>query len=123
MSFLSAGELAQLRADALATLADDTCTILTPTTSANAIGERTITWGTAGTAVACRLRPSGRAPTGIPVGGQENTVAPWVVTLPHGTAVNPGDRLVIDSVTYEVLQTWDEETWKTASRVDVMRVE
>jgi len=123
MSYLSTGELAQLRADALATLADETCTILTPTNSANAIGEPVITWGTAGTGVACRLRPSGRAPNATPVGGQENTVAPWTVTLPQGTAVNPGDRLVIDSVTYEVAQTWDEETWKTASRVDVLRIE
>lgn len=123
MSFLSAGELAQLRADALKTLADETCTILTATTAANAIGERVVTYGTVATGVACRLRPSGRAPNSQAVAGQENTVAPWTVTLPHGTAVSAGDRLVIDSVTYEVTQSWDEETWKTASRVDVMRIE
>ena len=123
MSFLSTLDMAQMRADALDTLADDTCTILRSTVSVNAIGEQVLTWGTAGTAVPCRLRPSGRAPDTRPVGGQEETIAPWAVTLPHGTAVNPGDRLVIDTVTYEVTQSWDEETWKTASRVEAMRIE
>ncbi len=122
VSWLSAGELAQMRADATATL-DATCTILTPTSSLNAINEAVIAWSTAGTAVPCRLRPSGRAPNSQAVAGQENTVAPWTVTLPYGTVVNPGRRLVIGAATYEVIQSWDEETWKTASRIDVLRIE
>ena len=129
-SFLSTGELAQLRADALATLADATCTILTPTAMVDSIGESVIAWGTVATSVACRLRPSGQGASlrvqysGIfPTPGQSYTVAPWTVTLPHGQAVSPGDRLVIATVTYEVIQNWASESWQTATRVDVKRLE
>lgn len=123
MSFLSAGELAQMRADQDRMMLDETCTILQATSSANAIGERVITWGTAGTNVPCRLAKPPTFAFSRSAAGQPVTQAPWTVTLPYGTAVNAGDRIVIDSVTYEVTQSWDEETHKTASRVDVMRLE
>ncbi len=122
MTWLDASELAQLRADQLAAM-DATCTILTQANSANAIYEQVAAYATAGTGVPCRLRPSGRAPNSQTVAGQENTIAPWTVTLPYGTVVNPGSRLVIGAVTYEVIQSWDEETWSTANRVDVVRME
>jgi hypothetical protein len=123
-SFVSAGELAQLRADADRTLLDATCTLLTPTASANSIGEVALTWGTLGASVPCRLRPAGRAPALALLGGQPQMVADWTLTLPHGTTtVQPGDRAVVDSVTYEVVQSWNEETWRTATRVDVKRIE
>jgi hypothetical protein len=123
MSFLSTGELTQLRADADKTLLDETCTILTQTASANAIGEKIVAWSTAGTSVPCRLRPTNMPPYPQSVAGQTNTIAQWFVTLPHGSAVAPGSRLVIDSATYEVVQSWDEGTWKTATRVNVTRIE
>lgn len=122
-SFLSTNELAQMRRDQDRTLLDETCTILTATSAANAIGERVLTWGTAGTAVPCRLMPSPMIPFARNVAGQVSTLASWFLTLPHGTVVNAGDRVVIDSVTYEVVQSWDEETFKTASRIAVNRIE
>lgn len=122
-SFLSANELAQMRRDQDRTLLHETCTLLTAASSTNAIGERTLTWGTAGTAVPCRLMPTPMLPWARGVAGQVATQAYWSLTLPHGTAISPGDRVVIDAVTYEVSQSWDEETFKTASRVSVFRVE
>ena len=129
-SFLSTGELAQLRADALATLADATCTILTPTATVDSIGEPIIAWGTVATGVACRLRPSGQGASlrvqygGIfPTPGQSYTVAPWTVTLPYGQAVSPGDRIVVAAVVYEVIQSWSSESWATSTRVDVKCLE
>jgi hypothetical protein len=123
-SFVSAGELAQMRADADRTLLDATCTLLTPTAGTNSIGEVALTWGTLGASVPCRLRTAGNQPAMQIIGGQPQTVAGWTLTLPHGTTtVQPGDRAVVDSVVYEVVQTWDEETWRTATRVDVKRIE
>jgi hypothetical protein len=123
-SFLSAGELAQLRADADRTLLDATCTLLTPVAGTNSIGEVALSWGTLGAAVPCRLRPAGNPPALALLGGQPQTVAGWQLTLPHGTTtVQPGDRAVVAGVTYEVMQTWDEETWRTATRVEVKRIE
>jgi hypothetical protein len=107
-SFLSTGELAQMRADQLHTLADETCTLLTPTYTANAIGEQTVTWGTMATGVACRLRSLSGA------GWDPLTNRPvvnWSVTLPQGTVVDIGDRVVIDSVEYEVTKAETGETW------------
>lgn len=122
-SFLSAGELAQLRADADRTLLDATCTLQTRTASVNVIGEPVVAWTTLGSAVPCRLRPTVMTSPQI-VAGQQVNVALWQLTLPFGTTtVQPGDRAVIAGVTYEVTQTWDEETWRTATRVNVMRVE
>jgi hypothetical protein len=123
-SFISAGELAQLRADADRTLFDATCTLLTPTAGTNSIGEVALTWGTLGAGVPCRLRPDGQQPAMSIVGGQPQTVAGWKLTLPHGTVtVQPGDRAVVSGVTYEIKQVWAAESWRTATRVDVVRIE
>ena len=129
-SFLSSGELAQMRADALATLADATCTILTPTATVDSIGEPIIAWGTVATGVVCRLRPAGqvaalRTQYGgfFATPGQTSPVSSWMVTLPHGTAVSSGDRLVIAALTYEVIDAAKAETWVTANRVQVKRLE
>lgn len=122
--FLSPGELAQMRADAERTLLDETCTLLTCTSATNAIGEVVAGWSTIGTAVPCRLRPTALTVGVDQVGGQAAAVARWQLTLPAGTTtLTPGDRAVVGGVTYEVTQTWDEETWRTATRVGVMRIE
>ena len=122
-ALLGTVELAQMRADQLATMADETCTVLTPSGGTNAIGEWVVTWGTAGTAVPCRLRSIGMPPYMVYVGGQANTLALWSVTMPYGTVVNPGDRIVVDTKTYEVVQTYEESTWSTATRADVKQIE
>jgi hypothetical protein len=123
-SFISAAELTQMRADAARTLLDATCTLLTPTANVNGIGETTLTWGTVGVAVPCRLRPAGLQAQMVQLGGQPQTSADWQLTLPFGTVtVAPGDRVVIDSATYEVKQSIEEETWRTAVRVNLTRIE
>ena len=123
-SFISAAELAQMRSDASRTLLDATCTLLTPTAGVNGIGEATLTWGTVGVSVPCRLRPAGLQARLVELGGQPQTSADWQLTLPFGTVtVAPGDRVVISGATFEVKQSIEEETWRTAVRVNLTRIE
>jgi len=119
---LSSAELTQMRADLTATL-DATCVILVSSSSLDALGESVLAWSTAGTAVPCRLRQTSNVANLLLDAGQITTVANWTVTLPFGTVVAPGARIVIDDTTYEVKQSWDEETWELAARVDVSRIE
>lgn len=119
---LSALDLAQMRADLTATL-DATCAILVPSSSLDDLGESVLAWSTAGTAVPCRLRQTSNVVNLLLEAGQITTVANWTVTLPFGASVAPGARIVIDDTTYEVKQSWDEETWRLASRADVVRIE
>ena len=120
--FLSPDELMSMRVEADRTLLDQTCTLLSRTETTNAVGETTVTWGTIGADVPCRLRPKGSSSL-IAQALQQKTVADWSLTLPYGTVVAPGSRAVVELVTYEIMQSWDEEVWKTASRADVKRVE
>jgi len=123
-SFISAAELAQMRADASRTLLDATCTLLTPTAGVNGIGEVALTWGTVGVLVPCRLQPAGLQARMVELGGQPQTSADWQLTLPFGTVtVAPGDRVVIAGATFEVKQSIEEETWRTAVRVNLTRIE
>jgi len=123
-SFISAAELAQMRADASRTLLDATCTLLTPTAGVNGIGEVALTWGTVGVLVPCRLQPAGLQARMVELGGQPQTSADWQLTLPFGTVtVAPGDRVVIAGATFEVKQSIEGETWRTAVRVNLTRIE
>ena len=122
MTLLTAAELADMRAtQALAW--PDVATHLTPTSAANALGEAVVTWGTAGTAIACRLAPV-QAQTRISSVATEVVTLPnWVVTMAYSGTVNPGDQLVISSRSYEVLNVKDDFGWRTALRIECIAVE
>jgi len=122
MMLLTAAELASMRAtQALAW--PDVATHLTPTSTANALGEAVIAWGTAGTAIPCRLAPV-QAQTRISSVATETVTLPnWVVTMAYSGTVHAGDRLAIGSRTYEVLAVADGFNWRTALRVECISVE
>ena len=122
MTLLTAAELADMRAtQALAW--PDLATHLTPTTAANAVGEAVLTWGTAGSAIACRLAPVQGLTRITSVATEVATLPNWVVTMAYSGTVNPGDQLVISSRTYEVLNVKDDFNWRTAVRVECIAVE
>ena len=120
--FLSALELSQLRADQ-ADYMPDTCDILRGTAVVNAIGEPALAWGTVAGTVACRLRPTGLQSDVNAIGGQLQTYHSWNLYIAQAGTLLPGDRVVISGGTYEVVQSWEEESWPSAVKADVRRLE
>lgn len=119
---LTASMLASMRATQ-AQAWPDMATHLAPTSTINALGEAVIAWGTAGTAISCRLTPA-QAQTRISsVATETATIPNWVVTMAYDGVVNPGDRLMIGSRTYEVFNVSDDFAWRTAIRVECVTVE
>ena len=117
---LGSADLAAMR-DVQRQVLPQTCDILRPSGSVNAVGEEVITWGTAGSAVPCRLA---RARARLAAVGEQVTLeAGWVATLAHDADVRAGDRMVVDGQTYEVIAVWQAHAWRTATRVDLKRLE
>ena len=120
--FLSTKELAQLRADQ-GHYMPDTCNILRGTATANSIGEPALVWGTVTADAACRLRPSGLQPNVSTAGGQIQTDQGWNLYVAQSGTLLPGDRVVLTAGTFEVVQSWEEESWPTAIKANVKRLE
>ncbi len=120
--YLSALELAQMRADQ-ADYMPDTCNILRGTATVNSIGEPALVWGTIAAEVACRLRPSGLQPNVVAAGEQIQTEQLWNFYIERSGTLLPGDRVVLTAGTFEVVQSWDEESWPTAIKANIKRLE
>lgn len=119
MPTLSAAELADLRSVQADTL-PDTCTIQTATFT-NTKGSVAAGYANTYTAVACRL--AGGAGGEQELGLASASEVTHILTVGHGQAVGPTDRVVHDSVTYEVVAVEnDKASWRTAKRVYLKRV-
>ena len=118
---ISTSEMAEMRA-VQQTFLPDTAVIQRATAGVDSIGEGTLAWAAIGT-TACRVRPPGLRPNPTVVGESPETVAQWVITLPQDEDVEAGDRIVTGGYTFEVTHSWDEESWRTAVRVDAQRLE
>jgi hypothetical protein len=117
----SAGELIQMQYDQEEYL-PDTCTILRGTAANDALGEAVEFWGTVGTAVPCRVRSSGPSPLRAdlrPVADQVEVISKLFLTVAHDVDVQTGDRIVHNAVTYDVVQSYEKESWKTAVRAEI----
>lgn len=115
---LSTGDLARMRRD-LESLLPDTCTIQTATTATSDYGAPTRTWADTYTAVECRAARIGaqvRAQMRA-YGEQPTAVADWVVTLHHDQVIAMGNRIVLASLTLEIVDISDDESWKAGQRV------
>lgn len=121
MAFLSANDLAMMRAAQVSAL-PDTCSILRSAPGWNEIGEGTLGWSTVGTAVPCRVRLSNVLRRLEAIGGQAQAVADWVVTLAYDEDVRSGDRLTVGGDTYDVISVNVDESWRTAVRAECKRV-
>jgi hypothetical protein len=118
---LTAGELTWMR-DIADDHMPDTATILRGTATQNAIGEATTAWGTVDASVDCRLDPPGRQTDIRDVGGQIQTVAQWRVSMPQGTDLQAGDHVVSGGDTYEVIQSWADQSWDIQVVGDLRRL-
>ena len=112
-------ELAQMRAD-VAALLPDTCSILTY--SGTADGEGGVELTASGTVTAsCRLD--------FPDYGKEQqsagAIQPFkngVLSLPYNTAITTANKVLVNSVTYNVTAVNTGQSWEAVRRATVERV-
>lgn len=117
---LSAAELAQIREDIVGLL-PDTCDILTVTRTSDGAGGWSETTSAAYSGVACRLD--------FPNPGREvmanASLTPFktgIVSLPYNTVVTTANKLLIDSVTYNITGVNTKQSWIGVIRCSVERV-
>jgi head-tail adaptor len=111
---LTADELTAMRGTLTASL-PDTAQVKRKTLTPDGAGGYTEAWSTVAT-VACRVAPFDRYPREQVVGERLMTMSLWTVTLPALTDVQPADRLVVGTRTFEVMEVV-ARSFETARRV------
>lgn len=119
MTWLSAGELAQMRADVL-NLLPDTCSILSVSYTSDGEGGLAEAWGTVTANVACRIDYSSGVETNI--GGAVNPYTRAKISLPYDTTLATTNRIVSGGVTYSVTNVNNGQSWNVSVRADLERV-
>lgn len=92
-------ELNQLRIDTEDYLAD-TCTIQTPTRTADGMGGWSTSWANTYTSVACHIWQ--KTGSEQPVGDQPTAVTRWIINVHWDQALDNTMRVIHGSFTYEV---------------------
>jgi len=113
-------ELAQIRAD-IAGLLPDTCNILEVTRTSDGAGGWTEAWGTATADVPCRLdfRTYGK---------EVNTayaLTPYksgIISMEYDETITTANRILLNSVEYNITGVNDNQSWIGVKRVSVERV-
>ena len=120
---LSATQIADMRTTAALAL-PDTATISRMTRASDSAGGWTETWATAASGVACRIMPRYQvSSTEGPAAGTQEAVAQWTLTMPVGTDLRAGDRVVIATRTFEVYGLLSVgQAWRMGVRADVREV-
>ncbi len=118
MSLLTAKELTDIRAE-VEKMLPGTCTIMDRSTTRDAIGGGTATWGTASADVLCKLAPERAMVGGL--GGQVSVYTGWVLSVPFDQAVTAGQRVVYDSDNFEVVSVEDDHDFRFVRRVYLRR--
>lgn len=115
---LSTAELTQMRHTVGAYL-PGTAVLQTATRSSDSQGGQFWTYAASGT-VDARLSPilGGEAEIASRI-SERNA---FVLTIPWETAIDSDDRVVYDSVTYEVIHVRDRTPWELSRRVFVVEV-
>jgi hypothetical protein len=99
---LTADEIAQLRADATASL-PDTCDILRSTRQPDGRGGQVTVWAAIATAVPCRLAPASQGVGNEDMAGARLTAeSDWMLTLAWDQVLTTQDRIRIGTEQYEV---------------------
>lgn len=114
MTQLSAADLSQMRDD-IEELMPDTCTIQSVTLVSDGQGGMTETWATAYSSVACRVDFIRGKETLSSGAIQPYTTA--MLSLPYDTVITTENRVVHDSVTYNVVSINDGQSWNIVKRV------
>lgn len=121
MSGLESLELDQMRVDLEAVALPDACSILAVTRTSDSQGGWTESWGTAvgGTAVACRLDPSGGLKR--TVADALNAYSSWVLTVPQSANLTTLHRVLHGGYTYTVKSVSDDPSWPVCLRAMLER--
>ena len=80
----------------------DSAQVQRKTLTSDGAGGFTELWTTAAT-VACRVSPSGRSPEERAIAERLSSTSIWTLTVPALTDVQPADRIVVGSRTFEVV--------------------
>lgn len=122
MSAIDTAMLSAMR-DAIESLLPDTCNTLSPTHSADGQGGVTTTWGTVGTALACRLDVI--QSRGVLAGGEQNTggaiqaYASYMLSVPYDTALEESYRVEHNGNLYAVKTVNNNQSWKAVVRAEL----
>lgn len=122
MTLLSSAQITSMRTTADLAL-PDTVVISRRTTASDGAGGWTETWATSAT-VAGRLMPKYQiSGTEGQAAGQVQAEATWALTLPAGTDLRAGDRVVVAGRTFEVQALLSAGVaWRISVRADVREV-
>lgn len=117
MAYLSADEIASMRADLLSTL-PGTATIQSIVTGSDGAGGQTAgtvyVWGT----VACRHDPQ-RAGNRETIAGAEGVVFDSIFILPYDAPVAVNRQIVHNNITYQIRDLATDQTWQLCQKAYV----
>lgn len=117
---LTTSELAGMR-DTIELLLPDTCNILSKSSTPDGEGGMVDTWGTIGTAIACRLDVKmGREQV---TGGAIQPYIKTMLSLPYDTTITEAHRVEHGGLTYAVVAPPNnDQSWKAVTRVELERL-
>jgi len=119
MPGLTSAELVAMRHD-IEELLPDTCNLLTLTTVADGQGGVTQSWGTAYSAVKCRLDYVRGLETNR--AGALNPFTGWVLTVPQSQTITAAYRVEHSSNTYTVQTVSEGGSWLACKRAWLQRM-
>lgn len=117
MAVLSTADLTMMR-DVIEELLPDTCNILSESLTPDGQGGVTSSWGTAGSAIPCRIdQPTGRQFGDlIPVAGAVRKQQQFILSTPYDTVIVAGNRVETGGATYAVVSANVGVSWKAVAR-------
>ena len=117
---LTLAELGIMR-DTIELLLPDTCSILSPTDTADGEGGVSTAWGTVGTAIPCRLDVKmGRE---ITTGGAVQPYIKTMLSLPYDQTITESHRVTHGGLTYAVVAPPNiDQSWIAVKRVELERI-
>jgi hypothetical protein len=118
---LTTAEIAAMR-DTLEDWLPSTCTIQTKTESTGAMGGPAVTWANTYTDVPCRVDPGGGDAETVRNFALEG-VSFWVLNVAYDQVISVENRVVYDSVTYEVRGVIDNQSYNLNRQAAIVRAE
>lgn len=102
----------------------DTCTIQTVARTSDGQGGWSEVWSNTYTSVACRVSPVKLRSLGEGIQADQMTgKRRYILTVAYDQAITLADRVVHGGVTYNVISVNADESWPTAKRAELERIE
>jgi hypothetical protein len=123
--FLTAGELASLRAAFAATL-PDVCTIEYPTEASDGMGGGSVSWLSRGANIPCRLSADAISAFGRKAGitaEQMREGLVWTLSVAYDQTLEVKDRVTVGGKVFQVLQVSTGDSEMALKRAQVVRWE